>query len=260
MDNKQKFSKQIYRQTLLTVVCFFTAMTVNADTLNVAVASNFLHTLKSLSADFEEQSGHRLRISSASTGKLYMQIQHGAPFDVFLAADEKHPDLLTAEKKTEQSSALIYARGKLVFVSNITTTETCREALTSPALKRLSIANPKTAPYGVAAKQVMQKLELWTVLKPRLVMGENIAQALQYFATGNAQAGFVAGSMLNMGKEIDIECSWEIPADLYSPVDQKMVLLNRAKDKVSARAFMRYMQSAEARAIIGAAGYDVVQK
>ncbi len=242
---------------LLSMSCLFAVMSVHADTLNIAVASNFSHTLKLLSSDFKKQTGHQLLISSASTGKLYVQIQHGAPFDVFLAADEKRPDLLVAEDKAEQSSAYVYARGRLVFVSNILPAESCQNVLLSPALKRLSIANPKTAPYGVAARQVMEQLELWLELKPRLVMGENIAQALQYVSTKNAQAGFVAKSMLSTGKKIDFACTWDIPADMYSPIKQKMVVLNRAKGKAVAQEFLKYMQSAQAKEIIKAAGYNV---
>jgi len=242
---------------LLAMLCCFVAMPISADTLNVAVASNFSHTLELLSSDFNKQTGHQLRISSASTGKLYVQIQHGAPFDVFLAADEKRPDLLVAEDKAERSSAYVYARGRLVFVSNLTPVEACQKVLLSPALKRLSIANPKTAPYGVAAQQVMEQLELWPAFEHRLVMGENIAQALQYVSTKNAQAGFVAKSMLSTGKKIATACTWDIPADMYSPIKQKMVVLNRAKGNTVAQEFLNYMQSVQAKDIIKAAGYNV---
>ena len=251
--------KRVYLQSVLLVISFFsTAVPIHADTLNVAVASNFVHTLKILSSEFGRLSGHQLRISNASTGKLYMQIQHGAPFDVFLAADEKRPDLLVAEEKADQSSAYVYALGKLVFVSNITSDGACRDVLLSPYLKRLSIANPKTAPYGVAARQVLEGLGAWSQLEPRLVMGGNIAQALQFVSTKNAQAGFVASSMLILGNEIDNACTWEIPADMYSPIKQKMVILNKAKNKAAAQAFVQFMQTTQAKEIIKAAGYDVL--
>lgn len=243
---------------LLFATSLFMVTALHAETLYVAVASNFAYTLKTLSVDFEKQTGHQLRVSSASTGKLYAQIQHGAPFDVFLAADEKRPELLISENKAERSSAYVYAVGQLVLISNITPTDTCESVLTSPALKRLSIANPKTAPYGAAAKLVLVNLSLWAQLQPRLVMGENIAQTLQFVSTKNAEAGFVAKSMLNMGKEIDYACIWDVPAEMYSPIKQKMVVLSKAKDKAAALAFKQYMQSAKARKIIKESGYDVM--
>lgn len=243
---------------ILSLGGFFCVMPASADTLNIAVASNFAHTLKVLSADFKKQSGHQARISSASTGKLYTQIQHGAPFDVFLAADEKRPDLLLAEDKAQQSSAYVYASGRLVLLSNITPVDSCQEVLTSPALKRLAIANPKTAPYGEASMQVLKNMDLWRELEPRLVMGENIAQTLQFVSTKNAQAGFVARSILSKVKEIDIGCTWDVPDDMYSPIRQKMVVLKGAEGKTAAQAFLRYIQSARAKEIIRAAGYDVI--
>ncbi len=242
---------------LVFIIGLFSAISVQAETLNVAVASNFVYTLKLLSADFSKQSGHQLRISSASTGKLYTQIQHGAPFDVFLAADEERPDLLLSENKAEPVSAYIYAKGKIVLMSNIGN-KTCRDVLTSTVLKRLSIANPKTAPYGFAAKQVMQKLKLWQQLQPRLVKGENIAQTLQFVSTRNAEAGFVAKSMLGMNKNIDYACIWDIPTEMYDPINQKMVVLSKARDKPAAQAFLRYIQSDRAKEIIKSTGYDVL--
>ena len=231
---------------------------VQSETLNVAVASNFVYTLKLLSNDFMQRTDHSLLISSASTGKLYAQIQHGAPFDVFLAADEKRPDLLIKENKADDASAYVYAIGRLVLMSNIVSSDNCQSVLTSSSLHHLSIANPKIAPYGVAAKQVLEKLSLWSQLQPKLVRGENVAQALQFISTGNAQAGFVAGSMLVMDNKVDSACIWVIPADVYSPIKQKMVLLKKAKDKPAAQAFIQYMQSERAKEIIKSSGYDVM--
>jgi molybdate transport system substrate-binding protein len=231
---------------------------VHAESLRVAVASNFAYTLKLLSVDFNKQTGHELLISSASTGKLYTQIKNGAPFDVFLSADEKRPELLVRENKADPLSEYVYAKGQIVLLSNLMPVTSCQDILTSSDLKRLSMANPETAPYGAAARQVMEKLSLWQQLGPRLVKGENIAQALQFVSTKNADAGFVAKSMLYMGKEIDYACIWDIPTDMYAPIKQKMVILKQAKDKISARAFMRYMQSSQAKEIIKASGYDVM--
>ena len=228
-----------------------------ADKLNIAVASNFSHTLHSLAEDFESKTGHQLRISRASTGKLYTQIKHGAPFDIFLAADERRPDRLISEGKATTELSAIYAIGKLVLISHINPEKSCQDALSSPALKRLAIANPKTAPYGLAAQQTLKKLQLWKTIKPKLVMGENIAQSLQFVSTGNAHAGFVAKSMLLQGTKINVSCEWQVPADMHEPIKQKMLVLAKASNKPAAKAFWQYMQSDDAKTIIKNSGYDV---
>lgn len=238
-------------------LCFVTTL-AHADTLNVAVASNFSYALNLLSEDFKLKTGHELRISSASTGKLYAQIHHNAPFDVFLSADEKRPDLLVNENKADPSSAYIYALGRLVFISNIPAGDACQNVLTSTALQRLSIANPKTAPYGAAAKQVLAKLRLWSQLQSKLVKAENVVQSLQFVATENAQAGFVAKSVLNIDKENKYACIWDVPADFHSPIRQKLVIMQKTENKIAAQAFLQYMRSANAKTIIKEAGYDVM--
>ncbi len=241
---------------LLIPFLLFPAPQVLADKLNIAVASNFSHTLRSLAEDFESKTGHQLRVSSASTGKLYTQINHGAPFDIFLAADERRPDRLISEGKATAELSQTYAIGKLVFISNIKPIKNCLDVLDSPSLKRLAIANPKTAPYGLAAKQTLEKLQLWKTLKPKLVTGENIAQSLQFVSTGNASAGFVAKSMLLQGAEINVSCEWDVPANMHEPIKQKMLVLARASNKPAAKAFWQYMQTDDAKTIIKNSGYD----
>ncbi len=144
------------------------------------------------------------------------------------------------------------------MISNIEPEGGCENIVNSNRLKHIAIANPKIAPYGLAAKQVLQKLGLWQQLQPRIVMGENVAQTLQFVFTKNAQAGFVARSMLNMGAQIDYACIWDVPTDMYSPIMQKMVVLNHAKGKTSAQAFMQYIKTDVAREIIKTTGYDVL--
>ncbi len=229
-----------------------------AGEVRVAVASNFKFTLQKIAVDYKVATGHDLKISSGSSGKLFMQIKYGAPFDVFLSADEKLPLRLIADKIASSKSATVYALGKLVFISNIETSGACENILNSNQLKHLAIANPKIAPYGLAAKQVLQKLDLWQQLQPHLVMGENIVQTLQFVSTKNAGAGFVSQSMLNMDKAMEYVCVWHVPNDMYTPIKQKMVLLNKARDNAAARRFIQYMQSAAAKEIIKASGYDVL--
>ena len=243
----------------------FTGLSDNlfAEEVNIAVASNFKYTLEKLAADFKVKTGHDLVISSASSGKLFAQIIHGAPYHIFLSADESRADLLISKRRVRANNSYVYALGKLVLLSNLKPRHDCKDVLYSRRIKHLAIANPKIAPYGAAAEQVLTKLGLWQQLKPRLVIAENIAQASLFVATGNAEAGFVASSVLAGAKRqsmdvIDAGCVWEVPADMYLPIKQKMVILNKAETNPAARDFFQYMQSGEAKSIIQAAGYDVL--
>jgi len=237
----------------------FTLLSVpvaTADTLTVAVASNFTGTLYRLAERFEKKGAHKIRISSASTGKLYTQINNGAPFDVFMAADEVHADRLVKEGKADAGRATVYALGKLVFISNIAPDGQCRNVLSDARLKRLAIANPNTAPYGAAAQQVMEHLAVWDKLQTKLVLGENISQTAQFVASTSADAGFVAKSTLIGDRVVGRACEWAVPDDLYAPIRQKMVVLNRSKDKPAALEFWRFMQSNEAAGVVRDSGYE----
>lgn len=250
------------------LVCLFSLFVLvsnrlYADEINVAVASNFNYALQQLAADFTQKTGHVLRISNASSGKLYAQIVYGAPYDLYLSADEKHPDLLIKDGRASAEHAYVYALGKLVFLSNVADKGSCQGLLSSTGLKRLAIANPKVAPYGMAATQVLEKLDLWQGLQKHLVLGENIAQTMQFISTKNADAGFVAQSMVDMAmrntnKYINYACLWDIPTEMYAPIRQKLVLLNKAKNKPAAQSFLRYIKSTRAKEIIRSSGYDVL--
>jgi molybdate transport system substrate-binding protein len=236
---------------------FSVSDSVAAETIRVAVASNFARTLVLLAEDFKTRSGHDIELISGSTGKLYMQIKHGAPFDVFMSADERRPDLLISERYAEDLTAHVYARGRLVLVSNIKPTGDCQSVLRSGQLKRLSIANPKIAPYGYAAKQVLSGLSLWDELQVKLVMGENVAQAMQFISTENAQAGLIARSMLAVTSHESFQCEWTLPAHMHDPISQKMVVLKKTKHRQAAMAFLSYMKTGWAKQIIEQAGYDI---
>ncbi|MBE9560701.1 MAG: molybdate ABC transporter substrate-binding protein [Proteobacteria bacterium] len=253
------------KKIIIYLLCsgIFHSFNLYAGEVSVAVASNFKYTLEKLAEDFEVKTGHDLLISSASSGKLFAQIIHGAPYHVFLSADERRADLLVDESRARQENAYVYALGKLVFLSNIKPTHDCIDVLRSSQLKHLAIANPKIAPYGAAAKQVLSKLGLWQQLKPNMVIAENIAQASLFVLTNNAEAGFVARSMLDRStrQSMDVSdagCVWDVPIDMYQPIKQKMVVLNRADKNPAAQEFFRYMQSPGAKIIIQATGYDVL--
>lgn len=219
--------------------------------VKIAAASNFLAPLKELTALYESASGDRVVISAGSTGKLYAQIRNGAPFDLFLAADGERPRQLEAQGIAVKDSRFTYATGRLVLWSARPGFAGRGEAvLKTGEFEHLAMANPRLAPYGIAAKQAMQALELWEVLQPRLVYGENIGQAYQFVASGAAGLGFVALSQVR-GRE-QAGSYWQVPDTLYEPVEQQAVLLN---DTPAARAFYEYLRSAPARRLIQRYGY-----
>ncbi len=256
--NNSKLSCASVIHLLLVCSILFGSAAATADVVRVAVASNFKFTLQKIAIDFKAATGYELKISSGSSGKLFAQIQHGAPFDVFLSADEKLPQRLINHGIANRESGYTYALGKLVFISNIASSDACKNTISSSQLRHLAIANPKTAPYGLAAKQVLQKLGWWQQVQTRLVTGENIMQAFKFVSTKNADAGFIARSILILAKTIDSACIWHVPSAMHAPIRQKMVLLNRAENKAAAKKFMQYMRSSAAKEIIKASGYDVL--
>lgn len=247
--------KRMWRVSLLLVVVASTGV-ARAETLTVAVASNFTTTLKAVATAFEAGSEHRLRISSASTGKLYAQIVNGAPFDVFLAADVSHPRLLEANGIALADTRFTYATGRLALWSRRAATD-CSTWLTESDDGKLAIANPLHAPYGVAARETLESLDVWGRFTERLVVGENIAQTLQFAASGNAGAALVAVAQLRLDELPEDGCSWRVPADLHAPIEQQAVVLARARDNNAARDFHAFLQSDEARELIERSGYAV---
>lgn len=229
--------------------------TADAEVLKVAAASNFAETIKVIGHQFEQQTGHELLISAASTGKLYAQIKQGAPYDVFLSADTKTALKLTNEQLAVNESLRPYALGQLVLLSNQTYQTQCQEVLQSDGLRHLAIANPKTAPYGLAAQQTLEQLGLWQDLSAKLVMGENIAQAMHFVSSKNAGAGFVALSLLKKRGLSAGQCAWLVPAEMHQPIQQSMVILNAAKNRPVVAEFYQFMDSDEAKKTINSMGY-----
>lgn len=223
--------------------------------LHLAVAANYTGTMEVLAARFEAQTGHRLRVSYGSTGKLYAQIRHGAPFDVFLAADRRRPRLLEQQGLAVAGSRFTYARGRLALWSPGAVAVTGPETLRRGGFVHLAIANPKTAPYGLAAEQVLQHLRLWQSLRPRLVRGENIAQTFHYVDSGAAELGFVALAQLRGPKAPSGGSSWEVPEDLHAPIEQQAVLLRHGAANPAARAFLSFLKGAEAQKVNARFGY-----
>ena len=229
-----------------------------AETLRIAVAANFIAPLQQLAVAFERDNGTKLLLAPGATRGLYAQIRNGAPFDVLLSADRETPQRLVKAGLALPDSEFTYAVGKLALWSARSGyVDAGGRVLGRRDFAHLAIANPETAPYGAAALSVITKLGLQARLRPRLVEGENITQAYQFVASGNAELGFVAlSSLVRNGKLSSTGSLWVVPAGLYPPIRQDAVILARAKNKPAARALMAYLQSAPARAIIKSYGYD----
>ncbi len=250
-----------YRRCVALVLLAFALFgfgTARAETLTIAVAANFKAPIDALKPAFERASGHELRVASGSTGKLYAQIEQGAPFALLLAADQERPALLVEEGLALPESRFTYAIGKLALWSpqaRYDQDTVLLEALQRLDFRRLAIANPALAPYGLAAEQSLAALDLLEALEGRIVMGQNIGQTYALVATENAELGFVALSSLRQDEGEAPRHVWEVPETLHQPIRQDAVLLTAAKDDEAAKDFLAFMQSAEARGIIESFGY-----
>jgi molybdate transport system substrate-binding protein len=239
-----------------TILLGLLALPATADTVRVAVASNFSAPMQKIAAEFARDTGHKTVISSGATGKFYAQIRNGAPFEVFLAADDVTPAKLEQEGLAIAGSRFTYAIGKLVLWSpKPGYVDALGEVLKKGGFRHLAVANPKLAPYGRAAQEVLDKKALWQPLQPRLVMGENIAQTWQFVASGNAELGFVALSQIKTGNAALPGSSWIVPAALHDPIRQDAVLL--ARGNAAAEQLMKYLKSDKAAAIIRNYSYDL---
>lgn len=255
------------------VSLFCNANVLFADSIHVAVASNFSQPIKQIAKRFEANTHHQVILIIGSTGKQYAQIINGAPFDAFFSADVKHPKLLEDKGVAIRGSRFSYAIGKIVLWSpkpnfvdkegKVLNGKTLNgKILDKGAFRHIALANPKLAPYGRAARQVLQGRGLWDLFQQndqkqdvKIVRGENIAQTFQFVKSGNAELGFVAYSQIKHPYKSVEGSYWEIPQSLYDPIEQQAVLL---KDNKVAREFLNFVQSPEASNIITSFGYDVV--
>ena len=229
------------------------------ESLTIAVASNFQATAKEIAAEFTKATQIPVRISAGSTGKLYAQIIHGAPYDIFLAADSARPKLLEENGAAVKGSRVTYATGALVLWSadSALKNKNCLAVLKSGSYRRIAIANPLTAPYGFAAKEFLQAIGVFDEAESRMVYGENISQTLQFVATGNATLGIIAMSQAVGDLPVTTSCSWNVPSTMHSVLDQQAVLLARSNNAAAARRFMSFLQSAQVATILESHGYTV---
>ncbi|MBD8893372.1 molybdate ABC transporter substrate-binding protein [Roseibium litorale] len=233
------------------------APAAHAEEVLVAVAANFTDAMRDIAREFEKETGHKAVVSFASTGKLYAQIENGAPFEVFLAADSQRPEKAEAEGLAVPGSRFTYAKGKLALWSPTQGLFTGgEEFLKTGTFSHVAIANPKTAPYGLAARQALIHMSLWNTLSPWLVHGDTIAQTFQFVASGNAELGFVALSQLKALPD-KTGSSWEIPESYYEPITQQAVLLKKGETNPAARAFIDFLKGGTAQDITVSYGYGV---
>ncbi len=240
---------------LASLLAFNTAW---ADEVQVAVAANFTAPIQAIAKDFEKDTGHTLVAAYGATGQFYAQIKNGAPFEVFLAADDSTPAKLEEEKATVPGSRFTYAIGTLALWSATPGyVDDKGEVLKKNEYKHLSIANPKTAPYGLAATQVLEKLKLTEATKPKLVEGQNITQAFQFVSTGNAELGFVALSQIYKDGKVESGSAWIVPSSMHEPIRQDAVILEKGKDNPAAKALVDYLKGPKAAAVIKSYGYEI---
>jgi len=244
--------------------CFFsvTALAFSASALagqaHIAVAANFAEPIKAIAAVLEKTTGHTLSVTLGATGKLYAQITNGAPFDVLLAANTATPAALEKDGLAKTNSSFTYATGKLVLWSADTAKVDAKgDVLKANRFRKLAYANPKTAPYGEAAVQVMTQLGLTAALTPKLVQGESIGQTYNFVHTGNAELGFVALSQVLEGGKLKSGSIWMVPQALYSPIQQNAVLLQHGVNNPAAVALISLLKSPNIKDLIRSYGYDI---
>lgn len=229
----------------------------SADEVQVAVAANFTAPMQQIATEFEKDTGHKAVLSFGATGKFYSQIVNAAPFEVFLSADDETPARLEKEQFTVPGTRFTYAIGKLVLWSaRDGYVDGKGDVLKAGDYKHLSLANPKTAPYGAAAIETLKQFGLLDSVQAKFVQGENISQAHQFVSTGNVELGFVALSQVFRNGKVTSGSAWIVPEKLYTPIRQDAVILAKGKSKPAATALVDYLKTDKARAVIKSYGYD----
>lgn len=241
---------------LLLAACVHTA--ARPAEAQVAVAANFAEPIKAVAAVLQKTTGHTLKVSTGASGAFYTQIRNGAPFDVFLSADNERPEMLEKDGLAQMGTRFTYATGKLVLWSAKPGRVDDKGAVLKAAdLGKVAYANPKTAPYGAAAVQVMETLGVKDSIASRLVQGESIGQTFTFVKTGNADVGFVAMSQVLEGGRLKEGSMWVIPQADYEPIRQDAVLLKKGAGNEAAKALLRLLQSPNIKDLIRSYGYEL---
>jgi molybdate transport system substrate-binding protein len=235
---------------LLTLI----AAPVEAGQTHVAVAANFTEPAREIANLFRQKTGHEAILIFGSSGAFFSQITHGAPFQVFLSADEERPRAAVEQGFAVADSLFTYAIGKLALWSRVLDVTDGKAILAAGKFSKLSIANPNSAPYGAAAVETMKALGVFDALQSKLVQGNSIAQAFQFIDTRNAELGFVALAQLH---DVSEGTQWLVPENLHSPIRQDAVLLKSAADDEPSKAFLAFLRGPEAHKIIESFGYSL---
>ncbi len=250
--------KKMMLKTMLLMAMLALSFNSFAAEVQVAVAANFAEPMKAITVVFEKTTGHKVLSTIGATGKFYAQIKNAAPFDVFLSADSKTPELLEMEGLAVKGSRFTYATGKLVLWSaDASVVDAKGDVLKRHNFRKIAYASPKLAPYGAAAEQVIDKLGLTNALASKVVQGESLAQTYNFVHTGNAELGFVALSQVLEGGKLKNGSVWRIPQDLYSPIKQDAVLLQRGANNPAALALIQLLKSSSIKDLLRSYGYDV---
>lgn len=232
------------------------AVTAAADNISVAVAANFSAPMNAIAKEFSKDTGHQLLVSTGSSGKLYVQIKNGAPFEVLLSADSEIPARLEHEGLAVAGSRFTYATGALVLWSaDPTLVDAQGQILRKNNFAKLAIADPKLAPYGKAALDALTALGQLDAVRSKFVTGENIAQTYQFVASGNAELGFVAMSQVMKDGQLNSGSAWVVPQKLHAPIRQDAVILNMGKNSTAVNLLMSYLKTDKAREIMKSFGY-----
>jgi molybdate transport system substrate-binding protein len=248
------------RGSIATVLalCGLLSSPVWAGEVSVAVASDFAATMGRLVPLFQKESGHTVKVSTGASGKLYAQIRGGAAFDVFLSADEEMPKQLMQDGFAVGGSRFVYATGRLVLWSDQPDFVDEKAAVLNKGnFSMLAIANPRFSPYGVAAKETLTKLTMWNSIQEKLTKGENVTQTYQLAATEKADLAFIALSQVMHDGKVTAGSWWIVPPEMHKPIRQSAVLLTKAKDPTAAKAFLSFLKSEKARAVMRGFGYEV---
>lgn len=244
---------------IISTVLNAATVSAHAEEALVAVAANFAEVVEELKPTFEKATRHKLQVTTGSTGKLYAQIKAGGPFQILLSADVATPERLEREKDGVAGTQFTYAVGKLTLwsVDPKRIGSDGVAALKAADVRHIAIANPSLAPYGVAAAETLRSLKLWDALKAKIVMGQNIGQTHSMVATGNAQLGFIALSAVLSPRATDKGSRWDVPQELFAPIKQDAILLNKGRDNEAAIAFLKFLRTPEARSLIERFGYGI---
>jgi molybdate transport system substrate-binding protein len=240
------------------LLCGLISSPMCAAEVSVAVAADFAAPMERLAPLFQKESGHTLKVSTGASGKLYAQIKSGAAFDVFLSADEEMPRQLMIDGLATGGSRFVYATGSLVLWSNLPDlVDENGAVLNKGNFNMLAIANPRYSPYGVAAKETLTKLTMWNSIQEKLTKGENVTQAYQLAATEKADLALIALSQVMRDGKVTSGSWWIVPPEMHKPILQNAVLLSKAKDPAAAKAFLAFLKSEKARAVMRGFGYEV---